>query len=682
MPSPPTELQLQDEYLHSFGLQRHRVLGDGNCLFRAVSFAVFGDEDHHDYLRQNAVRLIQENPNDFSLHFMDPNENPATEIERLRQTGQWAGQESIIALSRFLRLSIFVTISDDSNTRVSTIEHSYGPSECNINIAYSLQGGGHYDAIVEHHTGTESVKLSPTYKCIPVAPVSPSEHAYASSSSSSLNTDPAYCHLCSRSFSSPQMRQNHMKVHQSNVKCNVQCVVPTCQIGFKNVCSMMQHLRVHHDANVTVSNHDFENEESFLSFKSSEQEKKNCIFVKNRGVNKKSKSTSTVQYVCHRDGKNRIHLKQGDVYKGSRALNKKGSCKLDRLCPARFYVTYYKNEDRVSVCYIHDHTHSTSFNQSKFVPIPQHIRDEIAIKLAVKIPINNILDTIRQSFNDRDSRDTILQRIRHYHFIDRKAIKNIEHSMKDLSYQLHTDNATSVFLKVQSLTAEKNNPILFYKRQGETIEHCRLDTKDFMLVIMTNEQARIFSTFSDRILCMDSTHKTNEYRFKLITLMVPDEFRKGYPVAFCISTTETTTALEIFLQTVKQRCPDAHPKILMTDDDCAGIQAAKSVFGQDIARYLCVWHVHQAWRRKLRSITDNSIQINMYSYMCSMLEAKTTDEYTTYYDNFVLRYQVSHPDFVEYFKTNYGKRAHEWALCYRTHEYANVINTNVCRKLT
>ena len=59
-----------------------------------------------------------------------------------------------------------------------------------------------------------------------------------------------------------------------------------------------------------------------------------------------------------------------------------------------------------------------------------------------------------------------------------------------------------------------------------------------------------------------------------------------------------------------------------------------------------------------------------------MLEAKTTDEYTTYYDNFVLRYQVSHPDFVEYFKTNYGKRAHEWALCYRTHEYANV-NTNM-----
>ena len=64
-------------------------------------------------------------------------------------------------------------------------------------------------------------------------------------------------------------------------------------------------------------------------------------------------------------------------------------------------------------------------------------------------------------------------------------------------------------LKVQSLTAEKNNPILFYKRQGETIDHCRLDTKDFMLVIMTNEQANVFTTFSDRILCMDSTHYTN-----------------------------------------------------------------------------------------------------------------------------------------------------------------------------
>ena len=44
---------------------------------------------------------------------------------------------------------------------------------------------------------------------------------------------------------------------------------------------------------------------------------------------------------------------------------------------------------------------------------------------------------------------------------------------------------------------------------------------------MTGFQASLFNTFSHRIVCLDSTHKTNHYRFKLLTLVVRDEYHNG-----------------------------------------------------------------------------------------------------------------------------------------------------------
>ena len=45
---------------------------------------------------------------------------------------------------------------------------------------------------------------------------------------------------------------------------------------------------------------------------------------------------------------------------------------------------------------------------------------------------------------------------------------------------------------------------------------------------MTEFQAQLFEEFGSKVVCVDSTHKTNEYKFKLITLLVVDECHKGY----------------------------------------------------------------------------------------------------------------------------------------------------------
>ena len=50
-----------------------------------------------------------------------------------------------------------------------------------------------------------------------------------------------------------------------------------------------------------------------------------------------------------------------------------------------------------------------------------------------------------------------------------------------------------------------------------------LEKDYFMLALMTNQQLTMYKKFANRIICMDSTHNTNQYGLKLITLLVPDE---------------------------------------------------------------------------------------------------------------------------------------------------------------
>ena len=44
---------------------------------------------------------------------------------------------------------------------------------------------------------------------------------------------------------------------------------------------------------------------------------------------------------------------------------------------------------------------------------------------------------------------------------------------------------------------------------------------------MTPFQAEMFEKYSRKIVCVDSTHKTNPYGFKFINIVVPDEFKNG-----------------------------------------------------------------------------------------------------------------------------------------------------------
>ena len=99
---------------------------------------------------------------------------------------------------------------------------------------------------------------------------------------------------------------------------------------------------------------------------------------------------------------------------------------------------------------------------------------------------------------------------------------------------------------------------------------------------MTEYQAELYETYASTILCIDSTHGINQYSGKLITLLIVDGNRIGYPVAWCITHRETKAVITAFFQAVKDRCLHVQINYLMSDDDSKEWSAALDVFGCSI----------------------------------------------------------------------------------------------------
>ena len=106
-----------------------------------------------------------------------------------------------------------------------------------------------------------------------------------------------------------------------------------------------------------------------------------------------------------------------------------------------------------------------------------------------------------------------------------KFHRNVCCKLNDFSHHWHSEHAISVQRIVEVLRLESPSPVLFYKAQGvQDPNHPKLVEDTFLLVLMTNFQAGLFELFRSKIVCLDSTHKINQYRFKLTTVIVPDEY--------------------------------------------------------------------------------------------------------------------------------------------------------------
>lgn len=143
------EVERQDKYLRQRSKYRFHIIPDGNCLYRAVSKAVYGNQSLHRELRERTVHHIA----DHLDHFSPLIEGDVGEfIIAAAQDGAWAGYPELLAMGQMLNVNIHLTTGGRlESPTVATMIHYLGPEDSRRpSIWLSWLSNGHYDAVFDH----------------------------------------------------------------------------------------------------------------------------------------------------------------------------------------------------------------------------------------------------------------------------------------------------------------------------------------------------------------------------------------------------------------------------------------------------------------------------------------------------------------------------------------------------
>lgn len=386
------------------------------------------------------------------------------------------------------------------------------------------------------------------------------------------NNYPFNC-VCGKNFSAERSFRHHKKtVHGDTDSCSTIRQLNCSLCVFKS-CSrpeLIKHFERIHNLSIVQEKHMFESKDQFLTWKNELESKTISRFVQHRGSTKlKTHVTST--YMCHRSGY------YTPVGKGSRHLKMQGTNKINGFCPAAITLKV-QNDGSSHVLYTV--THIGHDNELKYLPLMPAERENIAKKIALKIPFDDILDEIRDSIYDSD--------VHRIHILTRQDLYNIEASFNLTSKAVrHKDDALSVDSWVKQMQASDQDCIMFYKPQGICLDDLPdIKVDDFILMIMTSAQLDILRKYGSDCICLDGTHGLNNYDFELNTLLVLDKLREGFPCAFLISNRSDTQVMQMFFSKVKERAGLIKPKIFMTDLADTFFNAWISEMGMPEKRFL------------------------------------------------------------------------------------------------
>ncbi len=91
---------------------------------------------------------------------------------------------------------------------------------------------------------------------------------------------------------------------------------------------------------------------------------------------------------------------------------------------------------------------------------------------------------------------------------------------------------TSVKMWVQEMNEKTpdKNPVPIYKEQGkeQPANMDNIGNEDFIIGIMTPHMETMMNTFRNvKVVCIDTTHRTNKHGFFLVTIMVINNLGEG-----------------------------------------------------------------------------------------------------------------------------------------------------------
>ncbi|KAG9310909.1 hypothetical protein JVU11DRAFT_8770 [Chiua virens] len=104
---PEQNTQLLTEQLRSLGLYAAHTLGDGNCLFRALSDQLYGSPSYHLQLRKDICDWIESHSQRYEP-FCEDERGLTAHLRCMREQGTYGGHLELSAFSHFARRNVKV----------------------------------------------------------------------------------------------------------------------------------------------------------------------------------------------------------------------------------------------------------------------------------------------------------------------------------------------------------------------------------------------------------------------------------------------------------------------------------------------------------------------------------------------------------------------------------------------
>ena len=111
-----------------------KIIGDGNCLFRALSYFIHGSEDFHTIMRQQLVDFVHSNKAVFVPYVLSG--TIETHILHMKHDRIWGTQVELQAIATLTQRDVFV-LTDSFGGTTNTRWMKYTPLDpTNYNLIY------------------------------------------------------------------------------------------------------------------------------------------------------------------------------------------------------------------------------------------------------------------------------------------------------------------------------------------------------------------------------------------------------------------------------------------------------------------------------------------------------------------------------------------------------------------
>ncbi|CAD2103090.1 hypothetical protein YYG_02770 [Plasmodium vinckei petteri] len=132
-------------HLLAIGCELVKIIGDGNCLFRSISYNLFGKQIYHMYIRQACVEYMINYKDEYSIYFEEGDFSKY--IKNMLNDGYWGDELCIKAIADTFDCVVYIITSNPDKWLLKyepKYKTNHQPKKC-VFLAYSCPI--HYDSL-------------------------------------------------------------------------------------------------------------------------------------------------------------------------------------------------------------------------------------------------------------------------------------------------------------------------------------------------------------------------------------------------------------------------------------------------------------------------------------------------------------------------------------------------------